>query len=178
MKIFVISDIHGSYKYLKQFMNIYDSEKERKLIILGDILYHGPRNPLPEEYNPQKVCELLNQYQDEILWIKGNCDGEVDEMVLDFNMVESGLLLINNHRVYLTHGHKKNEKNMKLFNGDILLYGHLHVNFLKEENGVIIGNPGSLSLPKNNTKNSYMVIENNNISIYSLEKEKLFTKEI
>lgn len=178
MKIFVISDIHGSYKYLKKFLNIYNEENGELLIILGDILYHGPRNPLPEEYNPKKVIELLNQYKNEIMWIKGNCDGEVDEMVLDFNVADSGMMLINNHKIYLTHGHKKNELNMNLSKGDILLYGHLHVNFIKEENDAIIANPGSLSLPKNNTKNSYMVIDDSSIVIYSLEKEKLFSKKI
>jgi len=175
MKVFVISDIHGSYKFLNDFMKIYNEEKSDLLVILGDILYHGPRNPLPLDYNPQKVASLLNEIKDNILWIKGNCDGEVDEMVLDFPMVEKGVLFVNDHRVFLTHGHKYNEKNMTLNEGDILLYGHLHINFLKNENGVIVGNPGSLSLPKENTKNSYLVIENNKITIYSLDKEEIIS---
>jgi len=114
MKVFVISDIHGSYKFLNDFMKIYNEEKSDLLVILGDILYHGPRNPLPLDYNPQKVASLLNEIKDNILWIKGNCDGEVDEMVLDFPMVEKGVLFVNDHRVFLTHGHKYNEKNMTL----------------------------------------------------------------
>ena len=178
MKIFVISDIHGSLKYLNDFMKIYQEEKGDNLVILGDILYHGPRNPLPLEYNPQGVIEILNQHKDNIIWVKGNCDGEVEEMVLNFRMVEKGLLFINNHRIYLSHGHKENEDNLKLSKGDILLVGHTHINFIKEKEGALIANPGSLSLPKNNTKNSYMVIEENKITIYSLEKEKLYEEEI
>lgn len=173
MKIFVISDIHGSYKYLEDFMEIYKEENGDLLVILGDILYHGPRNPLPLGYDPKRVATLLNENKDKILWIKGNCDGEVDEMVLDIPMIEKGVLFINNRKIYLTHGHKYNEKNLNLNNGDILLYGHLHVNFLFEEKGVIIGNPGSLSLPKNNTQNSYIIIDDNKIIIYNLNKEKI-----
>ena len=178
MKIYVISDIHGSLKYLNDFMNIYNEDKGDLLVILGDVLYHGPRNPLPLGYDPQGVMEVLNKIKDNILWIKGNCDGEVDEMVLDFNYVERAILFVNNRKVYLTHGHKYNENNLKLSSNDILLYGHLHVNFMKEENRFLVCNPGSLSLPKNNTKNSYMVIEDNCITIYSLEQEKLFSREI
>lgn len=178
MRIFVISDIHGSLKYLNDFMKIYKEENGDTLVILGDILYHGPRNPLPEEYNPKEVANILNNMKEKIIWIKGNCDGEVDEMVLDFRMVERGVLFYNNHKIYLSHGHKEDENNNKLSKGDILLVGHTHINFIKEKNDVIIANPGSLSLPKNDTKNSYMLIEDNKISIYSLEKTKLYEKEI
>ena len=108
MKIYVISDIHGSLKYLNDFMNIYNEDKGDLLVILGDVLYHGPRNPLPLGYDPQGVMEVLNKIKDNILWIKGNCDGEVDEMVLDFNYVERAILFVNNRKVYLTHGHKYN----------------------------------------------------------------------
>jgi len=178
MKIYVISDIHGSLKYLNDFMNIYNEDEGDLLVILGDVLYHGPRNPLPIGYDPKGVIEVLNKIKSNILWIKGNCDGEVDEMVLDFEMNDKAVLFVNNRKIYLTHGHKYNESNLKLNMNDILLYGHLHVNYIKEENGIIIANPGSISLPKNNTKNSYMVIEDHKITIYSLEKELLFSKEI
>ena len=178
MKIFIISDIHGSSDDLKKFMNIYNEENGDLLIILGDILSHGPRNNLPDGYNPKKVIEILNSYKNKILWIKGNCDAEVDEMVLDFPVSETGCLYYMNHRIYLTHGHKYNENNLKLCPGDILLYGHLHINFIKEIEGIIVGNPGSLSLPKENTQKSYMVIANNEIAIYSLEKEKIISREI
>lgn len=175
MRYLFVSDIHGSYESAQIIIDKFNKHNCDFIYLLGDILYHGPRNPLPLDYNPQKVASLLNEIKDNILWIKGNCDGEVDEMVLDFPMVEKGVLFVNNHRVFLTHGHKYNEKNMTLNEGDILLYGHLHINFLKNENGVIVGNPGSLSLPKENTKNSYLVIENNKITIYSLDKEEIIS---
>ena len=178
MKIFIISDIHGSSNDLKKFMSIYNEEKGDLLVILGDILSHGPRNNLPESYNPKEVIEILNLYKSKILWIKGNCDAEVDEMVLKFPVSETGFLYYMNRRIYLTHGHKNNENNLDLCPGDILLYGHLHINFLKEINEVIIGNPGSLAIPKENTQKSYMVINNEEIAIFNLEKEKIMSREI
>ena len=178
MRIFVISDIHGSSNDLNTFIKIFNEEQGDLLVILGDILSHGPRNMLPEGYDPKSVIETLNQYKSKILWIKGNCDAEVDEMVLDFQVSESGVLYYSNRRIYLTHGHKHNENNMNLCSNDILLYGHLHVNFLKEKDGVIIGNPGSISLPKENTQKSYMLIENNEIAIFNLKKEKIMNIKI
>lgn len=176
MKIYVISDIHGSIKYLKDFFDYYD--KESRLIILGDVLYHGPRNDLPLEYNPKEVIKLLNSYKDKILWIKGNCDSEVDEMVLDFKVYKEAKIRFNDYNIYLTHGHINNESNMSLKEKDILLYGHTHINKLEKINGYIVGNPGSISLPKENTKNSFMVIEDSCITIYSLENEVLYRLEI
>ena len=178
MKVYVISDIHGSKKYLEDFLNIFDNEKGDKLIILGDVLYHGPRNPFPLEYSPKDVIKLLNERKDKIIWIKGNCDSEVDEMVLDFPCEVRKIVSINNKTFHLTHGHKENIDNMTIEKGEILLYGHFHVNFIEEVDGKIIANPGSISLPKNDTKNSYMVIENNKMTIYSLEHEKLIEKDM
>ena len=178
MKIFVISDIHGSYTCLEQFMKIYDEESEKLLIILGDILYHGPRNPLPLGYEPKKVIELLNNYSDQILWIKGNCDAEVDEMVLKFKASVNKKLILNDRYFYLTHGHHLEEVEKELEVNDVLLHGHTHVYYLKNENGIIKGNPGSLSLPKEHEERSYMVIEEDKIEIYSLEKELLVSLDI
>ena len=172
--IYVISDIHGSLKYLRDFMDIFIEEKGETLVILGDILYHGPRNPLPLEYNPKEVANLLNKYKDKIIWVRGNCDSEVDEMVLDFPCVDKGALFVNNRKIYLSHGHKE----IKLNKNDIWLYGHYHVNYIKEEDGIIKVNPGSLSLPKENTKNSYLVIDEDKMTIYDLNKEKLYERKI
>ncbi len=176
MKFYVISDIHGSIKYLNDFFNIYD--KESRLIILGDVLYHGPRNDLPLEYNPKEVIKLLNSVKDKILWIRGNCDSEVDEMVLDFKVYKEAKIRFNDYNIYLTHGHIKNETNMSLKEKDILLYGHTHINKLEKINDYIVGNPGSISIPKENTKNSFMVIEDSCITVYSLENEILHRLEI
>ena len=172
MKVYVISDIHGSLKYLNDFMDVYD--KESKLIILGDILYHGPRNDLPLGYNPKGCIEVLNSFKNKILWIKGNCDAEVDEMVLDFKCNENYSLCLNGYNFYLHHGHKDiNELNV-----DIVLSGHTHVNLLKKENNIIYGNPGSLSIPKEGSGNSFMIINDDKITIYNLNKKILYEMKI
>lgn len=171
MKCMIISDIHGSYDDLKRVLDIYEEEKMDKLIILGDILYHGPRNDLPESYAPKKVIPLLNAYKKDIIAVRGNCDAEVDQMVLEFPMRgDYHELFIDGHRIFITHGHLYNEDEMPLLNkGDILMYGHFHKPIAKEKDGVIIFNPSSISLPKVGVK-SYGVYENNKLKICTLEK--------
>lgn len=160
MKLFVISDIHGSVYYLKKALNKFNESKSDLLVILGDILYHGPRNPLPDEYNPKEVVKLLDEYKNKILAIKGNCDAYVDEMVLPFPLVSESIIYNNNKRIFLTHGHILNKDNMpKLLSGDIMLYGHFHIPFIIEQDGVIIANPSSISLPKEGNKPTYMIID-------------------
>lgn len=178
MKCMIISDIHGSYPDLKKALEIYEEENMEKLIILGDILYHGPRNDLPEGYAPKKVISLLNQYKQDIIAVRGNCDAEVDQMVLEFPMrSDYHELYLDGHRFFLTHGHLYNQDDRPLLNeGDILMYGHFHVPILKKED-IIIFNPSSLSLPKAGEK-SYGVYENETLSIFSLEKELLQTMKI
>ena len=175
MKVFVISDIHGSSKYLEDFMSIYNEENDKSLIILGDVLYHGPRNPLPEGYDSQRVIQILSPLKDDVLWIRGNCDAEVDEMVLGFNAISNKKLSLNGKTFYLTHGHRINEIIDEVKEGDILLHGHTHINYLKVEDGIIKGNPGSLSLPKENTKRSFMVISEDKIEVLSLDKEVIYS---
>ncbi len=176
MKCMIISDIHGSFDDLKKVMDIYEEEKMEKLIILGDILYHGPRNPLPEGYQPKAVIQLLNKYKEQIIAVRGNCDAEVDQMVLEFPMRADYLeLYLDGHRFFLTHGHLYNLEQLPHLNqGDVFMYGHFHVPVIKEENGIYIFNPSSLSLPKAGDK-SYGVYENKKLSIYSLEKIELAT---
>lgn len=170
MKCMIVSDIHGSYEDLKTVINIFDQEKMDKLILLGDLLYHGPRNPLPNGYNPKETAILLNQYKDKIIAVRGNCDAEVDQMVLDFPMrADYAELYIDNHRLFITHGHLYNEDEMPLLNeGDIFMYGHFHKPIAMKKDGVIIFNPSSISLPKQGGK-SYGVYENDELKIYSLE---------
>lgn len=178
MKCMIISDIHGSYPDLKKALEIYEEESMEKLIILGDILYHGPRNDLPEGYAPKKVISLLNQYKQDIIAVRGNCDAEVDQMVLEFPMrADYHELYLDGYRFFLTHGHLYNQNERPLLNkGDVLMYGHFHVPILKKED-IIIFNPSSLSLPKAGVK-SYGVYENKTLSIFSLEKELLQTMKI
>ena len=163
MKLMIASDIHGSAKYCRMLTEAFEKENPDKLLILGDILYHGPRNDLPEEYAPKKVIELLNPLKEKLLCVRGNCDTEVDQMVLDFPVLaEYCILWLDNRTIFATHGHKFNEQTLPpLCKGDILLNGHTHIPAYRETNGIIYINPGSVSIPKENSKHRYMILENN-----------------
>ena len=160
MKLLIASDIHGSLKYCNRLVEQYKKEECDKLILLGDILYHGPRNDLPEEYNPKGVIALLNDISDEVFSVRGNCEAEVDNMVLDFDVLaEYAILYIKNRLVFLTHGHKWNPQNMpKLKKGDILFNGHTHVSKIEKIGDVLYINPGSVSIPKENTERGYILL--------------------
>lgn len=179
MKLMIISDIHGSYNDLRRTMDIFEKEQMDKLVILGDILYHGPRNDLPDGYAPKKVIPLLNQYKDKIIAVRGNCDAEVDQMVLEFPMrADYTQLFLDGHRFFLTHGHLYDEDNRPMLSdGDVMMYGHFHKPITKEKEGVVIFNPSSISLPKEGVK-SYGVYENDELKIYSLEKKCLYSIKI
>lgn len=161
MKFFIASDIHGSAYYCEKMLEAYKNEKADKLILLGDILYHGPRNDLPEGYAPKKVIEMLNPLKDEIICVRGNCDAEVDQMVLNFPiMADYALLPVGDRTVFITHGHKFNKDNLpSLKNGDILLHGHTHVPVCEEYENFTYINPGSVSIPKENSGHGYMILE-------------------
>ena len=160
MKWFIASDIHGSAYYCEKLLEAYKREGADKMLLLGDVLYHGPRNDLPEGYAPKKVIEMLNAMKNEILCVRGNCEAEVDDMVLDFNVLaEYAILYIKNRLVFLTHGHKFNPQNMpKLKKGDILFNGHTHVSKIEGIGDVLYVNPGSVSIPKENTPRGYMIL--------------------
>lgn len=174
MKLMIISDIHGSYDDLCQVINIFDQHQYDKLVILGDILYHGPRNDLPIGYNPKGCIQLLNQYKDKILAVRGNCDAEVDQMVLNFPMRSDYLeMFVDNHKLFFTHGHLYDEDHLPLLNeGDTFIYGHYHKPVAYQKDGIIRFNPNSISLPKEGIK-SYGVYENETLSIYSFEQTKI-----
>lgn len=172
MKWMIVSDIHGSYEDLKEVIKIFEEEKMDKLLLLGDLLYHGPRNPLPEGYAPMDVAQLLNQYKEKIIAVRGNCDAEVDQMVLEFP-IQSDYheLYIDGHRLFMTHGHIYNEQNLPMINyGDVLMYGHFHKPVLEKRNGIVVFNPSSISLPKVGEK-SFGVYENHELIIMNLKKE-------
>lgn len=171
MKIFVMSDIHGSFFYLKKALEAFEKEGAEYILILGDILYHGPRNPLPEEYNPKEVAILLNQYRDKIIAVRGNCDSEVDQMVLEFPiMSDYSTIFWEGKRIFATHGHVFNRDNMpSLGEGDIFISGHTHIPVKEEKLGVYILNPGSISLPKENTPHSYGVFEKGTFKVKELD---------
>lgn len=162
MKFLIASDIHGSEFYCKKLLEAYKNEKADRLLLLGDILYHGPRNDLPEGYAPKAVIALLNDIKNEILCVRGNCDTEVDQMVLDFPILgEYAVIPVGENLLYATHGHNFNESHLPpLMKGDILLHGHTHVPKCTEHEDYIYMNPGSVSIPKENSHHGYMTLCN------------------
>ncbi len=176
IKIMVASDIHGSLFYCNKMIEAFEKENADRLLILGDILYHGPRNSLPERYDPKGVINLMNMYREKIFCVRGNCDAEVDQMVLEFPiMADYCIIPFGNRLIYATHGHKYNRESlMPLCRGDILLHGHTHIPAWEkfgDDNYYL--NPGSVSLPKNNSENSYMVIEDGSI-VWKNFQNKIF----
>ncbi len=162
MKLMIAPDIHGSYFYCKKMLEAFENEKADRLLLLGDILYHGPRNDLPEEYAPKKVIPALNEIKDRLLVVRGNCDTEVDQMVLEFPILADYCIIqCGKKTVYATHGHKFGETTPPPMPvGSILLNGHTHVPKCTEYETYTYMNPGSVSIPKENSHHGYMIYEN------------------
>ena len=180
MKLFIASDIHGSEFYCRKLIGAYKREEADKMLLLGDILYHGPRNDLPEGYAPKAVIELLNALKDEILCVRGNCDTEVDQMVLSFPVLaDYAVIFDGDTTIYATHGHVYNEGKLPpLTKGDILLHGHTHVPACNEHEDYTYINPGSVSIPKENSHHGYMILENGVFTWKTLEGEVVKTYSI
>ncbi len=161
MKYLIASDIHGSAYYCRQLLERYLAEKADRLLLLGDILYHGPRNDLPREYAPKEVAAMLDSLKNELLCVRGNCDAEVDQMVLDFPILaDYAIIDIGSKLIYATHGHIFNKSKLPpLGNNAILLFGHTHIPECDEIDGQVFMNPGSVSIPKNGSRNGYMTLE-------------------
>lgn len=172
----VISDIHGDSNKLKTVLNIFKAGHYDNLIILGDILYHGPRNDLPLSYNPKECIVLLNEIKDKIIAIRGNCDAEVDQMVLAFKLRNIKFLRIYNKLFILTHGHHLDKINKLVKPDTFVLYGHTHIHKIEKINDVYYINPGSISLPKENQRPSYITIKNNELSIIDLYSNDVIEK--
>ena len=177
MKIMIASDIHGSALYCRRLIEEYEKEKADRLFLLGDILYHGPRNDLPDEYAPKKVIGMLNEKKDEIFCVRGNCDTEVDQMVLNFPILaDYAVLAVGDRLIYATHGHVFNENNLPpLKKGDILLNGHTHVPKCTEHESFVYMNPGSVSIPKENSARGYIILENGAFTWKSLDGDTIMT---
>lgn len=180
MKFLIASDIHGSSYYCDLLLKAFETEKADRLILLGDILYHGPRNDLPKSYAPKKVIELLNPFKDRILCVRGNCEAEVDQMVLDFPVLaDYAVLPLGDKLMYMTHGHKWSAQNLPpLCKGDILINGHTHVPKCEDNGNFIYMNCGSVSIPKENSPHSFMTLENGEFLWKNIETNEVYNKFI
>lgn len=178
MKLMFASDIHGSAVCLEKLLERYEAERPEKLILLGDILYHGPRNDLPEGYAPKQVIARLNPMKKELLCVRGNCEAEVDQMVLEFPVMADYMTMwLDGRMVFCTHGHLFDPDNMTQLNkGDIVISGHTHIYRAEEKNGIYIINTGSVSLPKGGNPRTYVIYENGTFSVRDMDGNAL--KEI
>ena len=178
MKYIFASDIHGSAYYCRKMLEAYDKEGASRLVLLGDILYHGPRNDLPREYAPKEVIAMLNERKTEIYAVRGNCEAEVDQMVLNFPVLADYCVLeLEGRTFYATHGHVYNEENLPpIKEGDILIHGHTHVLRADKKEGYTILNPGSVSIPKEGNPPTYAIYEDGRFTIKDFEEQVI--KEI
>ena len=171
MKFLIASDIHGSAYWCRQLLELAEQEQPDKLILLGDILYHGPRNDLPKEYCPKQVIPMLSAWADKILCVRGNCEAEVDQMVLAFPcMAQYSQLAVDGATFFLTHGHHHNPDALPpLKAGDLFLFGHTHVKMDEMRNGIRCLNPGSVSIPKDDS-HSCLIYEDGEFRFCILEE--------
>ncbi len=181
MKLMFASDIHGDFDCALSTVEAFEREKAHNLILLGDLLYHGPRNDIPESYAPKKVIELLNANRDKLICVRGNCDTEVDQMVLSFPILADTMLILERgRRLFITHGHHYNMETPPLLSrGDILIHGHTHVFAVTPfGDGLTYLNPGSVSLPKEGHPKTYMIYEDGLFSIKTFDGAVVATHAI
>ena len=171
MKLLIASDIHGSAYWCGKLLELAQQEQPDKLVLLGDVLYHGPRNDLPRDYAPKQVIAMLSQWADKILCVRGNCEAEVDQMVLPFPCMSTySQLLVDGKTFFLTHGHHFSPDQLPALNeGDVFLYGHTHVKLDAIREGVRCLNPGSVSIPKDGS-HSCLLYEKEEFSFRILEE--------
>ena len=171
MKLLIASDIHGSSYYCRKLLEAWEKEEAERMLLLGDILYHGPRNDLPKEYAPREVISMLNAEKDRIYSVRGNCEAEVDQMVLEFPVLADYCLLpVGDQMIYATHGHIYNENHLPpMQDGDILLHGHTHIPSARIAGSHWILNPGSVSIPKGSSKPGYATLEGGIFTLKDIE---------
>lgn len=179
MKYLICSDIHGSYTTCKKVIDQFHLLKCDFIVLLGDVLYHGPRNPIPEGHDPQAVADFLNKYSDKIIACRGNCDAEIDQMLLNFPITQDySMILDDGTRIFATHGHLYTPDNAKI-QYDVYFSGHTHIQVLERgEHNSIICNPGSTSLPKASSSTGFAVYENHSVMLYDIEGTKLKTMSL
>lgn len=178
MKIIIVSDIHGAFPPIYRVIEALLQTKADKLFLLGDILYHGPRNDLPLGYSPKDVFALLNKYSDKIVAVKGNCDAEVDRCVLDFDITQKFIEIeVDGKKWLLTHG--DDEKIISQTDKfDVILSGHTHVKTREFKNGCLMINPGSVSIPKDSLAPGYTLYESGKFTFFDLEGNLLFEEKL
>ena len=176
MKLLIASDLHGSANSCTKLCEIFTRSGADTLVLLGDVLYHGPRNDLPDGYAPKRVIPMLNAIADRIVCVRGNCDAEVDGMVLDFDVLtENRMLFDGDLCLYLHHGHHDMPD---LAPGTVVLYGHTHVLDCREQDGLVLLNPGSTTIPKGGNPPSYMLYENRTFTALDFDGRVLFEKSV
>ena len=176
MKLMIASDLHGSASACRRLLDAFVASGSQKLILLGDLLYHGPRNDLPEGYDPKAVISMLSEQADRLFCVRGNCDTEVDQMVLPFPiMAETALLFVDGRTWFAAHGHRAGANPTtgdlpKLPAGSVVLTGHTHIPTLDvNPDGILLLNPGSVSIPKGGFAPSYTLYEDGTFSVVSLD---------
>jgi putative phosphoesterase len=176
VKLFFASDLHGSLPATEQVLELYKASGAQHLVLLGDTLNHGPRNPVPEGYNPPAVADKLNEFASQVIAVRGNCDSEVDQMLLSFPMMMdySWVLLPTGQRIFLTHGHLYNtNKRPPLNPGDVIAHGHTHIPVAEYQDEIFIFNPSSVTFPRDGHPASYGLYENGQFSVISFDGETL-----
>ena len=180
MKLMIASDLHGSATACQKLLDIFTASGAERLILLGDLLYHGPRNDLPEGYDPKAVIAMLSEYADRLFCVRGNCDTEVDQMVLPFPILaETALLFVDGRTWFACHGHRAGANPTandlpKLPAGSVVLSGHTHIPVLEENpDGILLLNPGSTSIPKGGFAASYALYEDGEFSVMGFTGEKI-----
>ena len=175
MKLMFASDIHGSRSACEAVLRQYQQEKAERLVLLGDLLYHGPRNNLPDEYDPKGVIALLNGVKNELFCVRGNCDAEVDQMLLQFPiMADYALVVEGGRRFFLTHGHVYNEDNAPVMKNDVFVYGHTHLWKLEPtDDNRIVCNLGSITFPKGGNVPTFATYEDGVMAVRTMDGDVL-----
>jgi len=176
MKLFFASDLHGSLPATQKVLSLFELSGANTLILLGDLLNHGPRNPIPEGYNPAAVAELLNSLADKIIAVRGNCDSEVDQLLLSFPMMSdyAWILLESGQRLFVTHGHKYNQEQLPpIGKNDVLIHGHTHIPAAEVWEQGLFFNPGSVTFPRNDYPPSYGLLDKGCLSVITVDGEVL-----
>ena len=177
MEILIASDLHGSEYFTKKLLERFDAEGAKQLVLLGDIYNHGPRNPLPEGYDPMGVAALLNPMVGDLTVIKGNCDSDVDTLISDFEFVSEAYLFIGGKKVFLQHGDRFCIDALPKNCGDVFIYGHYHTGFIEQKGGTIVANCGSVSLPKSGTPRSYILMDEHGLCLKDIDGNNISYKK-